>query len=643
MLLNGAIISKAPLQIYASALVFSPQLSMIRKNYRDRIPSWMVRCHKVNDEWSQCWQTLEGHSGFVWAVDFSPDCKLVASASDDMTVRLWNTARGLSQSILQGHTDAVNAVAFSPEGTLLASASRDRTIRLWDVTTGKVHKKLMGRSDNVATIVFSPDGKRLASAFRDRTVRVYDVANGVTHITIKDCRDVIIALCFSIDGKLLTSASEDETVRVWNVATGLIRKTVEGHGGAARVTFSSDGNMIASALTDKTIRLWDATTGTTRYKLKGHSSAIRALAFSSDGKKLASASRDKTIRLWDTDTGTLCSKLEGHTNWVESVAFTSDSNLLASASTDRTVKIWGWLWDPPGETALESHVAPETESDRDQRSKSKSVYLLELSHDGRLVASASHDDAIRLWDVATRALRGELKVSGTFVTAIACSSNGKLVAYALQGMIKLADAATGTILRSLKGHVRQVTAIDISPDGEQLASAAWDESLRLWDVATGKTLERFHDRSGSSTMAVALSPDGTLLASTSGCTAIKIWAIDSQRVVQIIALEGISRVRDLSFASLSRLRSNLGFHPITVTASSRPLRSVEKAVDMLQIREEWICWGAKKIIWLPSEYRSTCSAIFENTIVMGHEFGLVTCITIDPTRLKKAISSSVFS
>src|SRR5437667_160242 len=154
-LYNRSIIEEAPLQTYCSGLVFAPENSIIRRQFKNQIPDWICVLPKVENNWSSVLQTLEGHLSFVNAVAFSPDGKLLASTSNDKMVRLWNVATGAALQILEGHPPYISAVAFSSDGKLLASASDDNIIRLWNTTTGAALQILKGHTSLVYTVTFS--------------------------------------------------------------------------------------------------------------------------------------------------------------------------------------------------------------------------------------------------------------------------------------------------------------------------------------------------------------------------------------------------------------------------------------------------------------------------------------------------------
>ena len=285
--------------------------------------------------------TLTGHASEVYGVVFSPDGRLLATASTDRTARLWDPATGDCLRTLTGHTSTVWAVAFSPDGRLLATASNDATARLWDPATGDCLRTLTGHTSKVTAVAFSPDGRLLATASQDRTVRVWDPATGASVRTLTGHTGRVYGVAFSPDGRLLATASGDRTARLWDPATGDCLRTLTGHTSTVwAVAFSPDGRLLATVGRDKTARLWDPATGDCLRTLTGHTSTVWAVAFSPDGRLLATASPDATARLWDPATGDRLRTLTGHTGEGTGVAFSPDGRLLATASNDAKARVW---------------------------------------------------------------------------------------------------------------------------------------------------------------------------------------------------------------------------------------------------------------------------------------------------------------
>ena len=151
-LYNRVAIEQAPLQVYCSALFFIPVMSIVRREFMDKMPRWIKRGPEVETNWSAILQILEGHSRSVDALAFSPDGKQLMSGSIDSTVRVWDTATGTALQILEGHSNWVNTVAISPDGKQLASGSFDKTVRVWDVATGATLQILEGHSSGVNAV-----------------------------------------------------------------------------------------------------------------------------------------------------------------------------------------------------------------------------------------------------------------------------------------------------------------------------------------------------------------------------------------------------------------------------------------------------------------------------------------------------------
>lgn len=293
----------------------------------------------------ECIATGLGHEGLfasVNAVAFAPSGTLLASASDDKTLRLWNGSALTPAGTLIGHQQFVLTAAFHPQMEhLLASGSRDRTIKLWDVQQRQAIATLTEHTQAINAIAFSANGRYLASGSADKTVKLWDLETHHVIATLTGHRLAVQTVAFSPTGPLLASGSMDGTIRLWSLDTLQPIAHLTAHTAAIRtIAFSPDGNLLASGGEDKAIRLWETASWTCVKVLSGHPWSISSLVFSAAGDRLISGSWDQTLKVWQIDSGQDIAVLTGHTDAVQGVTISPDGQTITSASKDRSVKLW---------------------------------------------------------------------------------------------------------------------------------------------------------------------------------------------------------------------------------------------------------------------------------------------------------------
>ena len=283
--------------------------------------------------------TLEGHTDLVWSVAFRPNGVMLASASWDRTVRLWNVNTGNLLHTLTGHTNEVLSVTFSPDGQTLVSSDWDGTILIWNPNTQKLKRTLKGHTGGVTSVAFSPNGRTLASGSADRTIRLWNPNNGNPKATLIGHTDVVDAVAFSPDGETLASGSRDATIRLWNPNNGNHIKMLAGHTDEVqRIAFSPDGDILASGSRDRTVRLWNPHNGAGKKTLTGYTDGVNPVAFSPDSATLLIGGR--RISVWDTQTNEYKRPLANDTEHVLSVVFSPDGQMVATGSEDNKIRLW---------------------------------------------------------------------------------------------------------------------------------------------------------------------------------------------------------------------------------------------------------------------------------------------------------------
>ncbi|WP_157269662.1 nSTAND1 domain-containing NTPase [Azohydromonas aeria] len=532
------------------------------------------------------------------ALAVSRDGTRIATAGDDGRIQLRDGATGRPVGEpLSGHVAAVQALAFSPDGRRLASASDDQTLRLWDGATGRpLGGALQGHEGHVLAMAFSADGRRLASGGEDGSLRLWDAEDGRGLDTLLQQQPgrPVQAVAFSPDGRWLAAGDVAGQLWRWHAAAGAADAArpappVLHPGGIHALAFSPDAAQLASAGQGGDIRLWDAATAAPLgAPLPGHGDEVHALAFSPDGARLAAGGAGEVLRLWDLRGRRLLEPVfDGFEGRITALAFNPDGERLLSASLDGNLR---W-WRSDDAAALDALVLARRERARGRFLAESTVpgvlaytlqpmasaagpsgvppvpphgLLLDLawSPDGRRIATAHGDHALRLWDAATGRPLGEpLRGHGDRVLAVAFSPDGRWIASAgADRTVRRWDAATGQPQgAALAGHTDRVTGVAFSPDGAVLVSGSHDGSLRRWDAATGAALGAPLQSEVGEIWAVAWSPDGRRLAAAGGNGRVRLWDASNLQPLGAPLAGHKDRVMGLAFSPDGALLASAGW------------------------------------------------------------------------------------
>ena len=447
----------------------------------------------------------------ILALAFSPDKIILASGSEDKTVRLWNTEKRAKIATLKGHEASVAALAFSPDGKMFATGDASKVIKLWDVNTQRERTTLIGHTNGINALTFTPDGKILASGSYDGTIRFWNPDTGQELLTFTTGHTQWIkAVAFAENGITLATAAFTGVVEVWNLKTAqelttftkakndLTGPVVFSHdatrfvsrGGSGTIVFDSLGSGYHARGPGRgNIELWDITTGE---QIPGPwqdtAGDANALAFSPDDKILAAGIPRQGIRAWDINTGAELLNFNAAEPFGRKLVFSPNGKTLATNGTHVQTRIW--------DVSTQRDITPPN---------IMNASALAFSPDGKTLAYG-HPNGIVLSDITTTGIkeRGRIANHRGFGSVLTFSHDGKILLdpkiIGWPPLIQLWDVDTGTDLGTLSGHTEGIETLVFSHDGKTFATSSWDGTVLLYDwdkisakIATDNMGEEFRN------------------------------------------------------------------------------------------------------------------------------------------------------
>ena len=290
-------------------------------------------------------RVFPGHKKRITSLSFHPDGTMLASASNDGSIRIWNvpektSSRKMPLVIGAADRDGVRSTVFSPKGDLLASGGWNGFIRLWDPRTGHPIKRIRAHRGGVSAVAFTPDGSRLVSAGNDHTIRLWDVASGKRIFVVGEHTMAVSTIAVTPDGKRAVSGGADKTVRVWDLEDGQEVGRFDGHSGLiTSVAITPDQLNVVSAGMDSQIFMWSLDSGELVRTFGNDLGVVSALSVSPDGSFVIGADGN-AIRMWNTETGEETGSFNPHRTRVTSITFSPSGHEIASAGNNGLVKYW---------------------------------------------------------------------------------------------------------------------------------------------------------------------------------------------------------------------------------------------------------------------------------------------------------------
>ncbi|GMU20313.1 MAG: hypothetical protein AMXMBFR13_04100 [Phycisphaerae bacterium] len=475
---------------------------------RNIVFSWdgrRIACHEKSPD--ECITIRDAATGqcenklpwpLVGSMSLSPDGKHLAFAEKGLpagmagTVRLWSFADGGTGEVRELEPEGANAaVAFFPDGRLLLTGHWDGSMRLTEVSSDTTVRILHGHVGPVTNVVVSPDGRQIASGGSDQTVRLWDAQTGQLLRTFRGHEAAVTSVQFVPNTPMLASTGFDWRLRFWDPReTNPAAVHCPNEDGTA--VFSPDGRRIVSASFDGPLRIWDPARLEQPLRTIPAQPHAKGAVFSPDGTQMASAGQLPVLTLWDTRTWKIARHCFGHWREITAAAYFPDGRRLVTGGGDKTCRIWDAVT-------------------------------------GRQILRLRHEDEV-----------ADLAVSpdGQRIAAGGWNEKGR-------GRIHLWDAATGRLEHVLAGHLGATDALLFSPDNRRLFSGGRDQTLRVWEVASGELLQE-RPTDGEVMYQMVFTPDGRRIV-TAGMRLIEFWTADTlEQVYALAAHDGA--VRSLMFS-----------------------------------------------------------------------------------------------
>ncbi len=514
-----------------SAIAFSPDGKRIVGGAYKKLEMWDVSSGEVV-------QGFDNEVESATSLAFSPDGSFIVSGYFGGELALWDAASGkqlwLKKKI---HKEGVQSVSFSKDGKRIVTAGYHRSgspdkAKLWNTDTGELIRAFASNGDSAGVALFAPDGKQIAVGTTEGGLDIWDADKPKLLRSLR--HDAVYAASFSPDGSRLATGGVKRIV-VWDMETGEKIRSFKGqHYRDTPVMFSKDGKQLIAGP-----RSWDTATGQLQYA----TDIEFVWAHAPDGARVASRPSRKSnakfqVLIRDIKSGKVKTELQGDSGLP--LAFSPDGKQIAASD-------YKFIPDPWREvSALKIWNSASGKLMRELTKVSGEFRSVAFSPDGsKIVFGSGSKGRLSLIDAKSGREFWTGKAHANFVKAPAFSPDGKRLVTGGSWAVELWDVESGKKLFDFGGsspwdgkwHDDDVLALTFSPDGRFVASGSQDKTVRIWDARSGKLIRSLAGHSYNVNQ-LAYSPDGSRIASASGDGIVKIWNTDDGALLLTLVTEG---------------------------------------------------------------------------------------------------------
>ncbi len=445
----------------------------------------------------------------VYGLDFSPDGSKFATTCFDGKARIWDRDSGKLLRELLHNNIYVHCIAWSASGNLIATGGNDKqgNLKIWEAETGKLLANIVAHTDAVLSVKFSDDQRWLLTTSYDNTAKLWDLENpdepkpGVTLVghtwwvwDADFAPGFSPAQSDSTENKTnrIVTVGHDEKAIVWEISKqGTEAKPVieflEHQGPIYCVAYHPAGAQIATGGYDRQILYWNpdqikpfsfaaAVKGEKREPQKfstftGHTGPVRAVSFSHEGNLLISGAQDNAVKVWDIESGTSMKTFRGHDGTVRACEMTDDGRFLLSGSEDHRALLW----------SVDDYAEIQTLNGQELVGHREAILAAYFSPSGKEVLTASRDRTAIIWDVRSGKERIRLKEGHQFLSssAVFFQKEQLLATAAADNSVRIWNATTGAEMAHLMGTGRSAL-VAISEDDQLMVTGSNTNDLMIW-------------------------------------------------------------------------------------------------------------------------------------------------------------------